>query len=354
MRTSAMRWLLRGSLARSLGTAMVTAGALSHSRQAEARPGNSREVPLRMGSATRIGLERLRVASYNIRVDHSEDVGTVHDWQRRRSLLTASLLGLRADVITLQEPSPYQAGHLRQDLGPEWDVEVVACDPEAWRTAGSAGPDGQTRDGNGVAWRKDRLSLIAPVDAIELPTDSGFRRTCVVSRFRDRRNGTIVVLLSAHFDHIGDDSIQPTTTTARPAAKDVSATLVVERALLELETADAVALTGDMNSFKDRDGSCYSSLQSAAHGMLLDVRDAPGCLEVDAGRGESSWEGWATNAFCRARCPEEPNRFDQVFVSTNVKVLRTCVPEEKFLGRDGVEYASDHLPIVSDLLVAPR
>ena len=129
---------------------------------------------------------------------------------------------------------------------------------------------------------------------------------------------------------------------------------VVQRALLELETADAVVLSGDVNSFEDRDGSCYAALQSAARGMLIDVRDAPGCLEVDGGRGESSWEGWPTNNYCRARCPDSPNRFDQVFVSTNVKVLRTWVPEEKFLASNGSVYASDHLPIVTDLMVVPR
>ena len=35
----------------------------------------------------------LRIASYNIRVDHTDDIGTVHDWPNRRPLVASSLLG---------------------------------------------------------------------------------------------------------------------------------------------------------------------------------------------------------------------------------------------------------------------
>ena len=59
----------------------------------------------------------LRAASYNIRVDHTDDHGTVHDWPYRRALVTSSIVALRADVIGLQEPSPTQAAHLQVDLG---------------------------------------------------------------------------------------------------------------------------------------------------------------------------------------------------------------------------------------------
>ena len=93
--------------------------------------------------------------------------------------------------------------------------------------------------------------------------------------------------------------------------------------------------------------------------MLVDVRDADGAIQVDAGRGASSWEGWATNAYARAHRDDlEHMRYDQVFVSRAVQVLRSSVPEERFgrvVGGLGYEYASDHLPIVVDLLlpVAP-
>ena len=109
---------------------------------------------------------------------------------------------------------------------------------------------------------------------------------------------------------------------------------------------------GAVNTFLDREGDCYRALVKAADGVLVDVRDADGAIEVDAGRGASSWEGWATNAYARVHRGDQ--RYDQVFVSHAVQVLRSSVPEERF-GRVGgglaYEYASDHLPIVVDLLL---
>ena len=186
----------------------------------------------------------VRVASYNIRVDHTDDRGTVHDWPYRRALVTSSIVALRADVIGLQEPSPTQAEHLQVDLGPAWGVAVAACDPEAWRAAGPAGPaEGQKRDGNGVAWRRDRLRLLS-MDDFALPSDSPFKRTCVVARLLDRASGCELSLLSAHFDHAGADVLG-----RGSAARRASAALVMARARAELERggggARAVLVTGD-------------------------------------------------------------------------------------------------------------
>ena len=121
----------------------------------------------------------------------------------------------------------------------------------------------------------------------------------------------------------------------------------------------------------------------------------PPC-QVDAGRADSSWEGWEENAYARIhkgnqRCGQPPYnssratarpprplihrpfplrrlfthrtdplpppapRYDQLFVSGGVRVLRSSVPEERFQQGAGWVYASDHLPIVADLqLPAPR
>lgn len=179
----------------------------------------------------------------------------------------------------------------------------------------------------------------------------------MVSHFRDRATALTVVVLSAHFDHHGDDAAGKP-----PSAKEASAAIVMERARCALELADAVVVTGDMNTFGDRGGACYAALRAGAAGAFVDVRDAPGCVEVDAGRGGSSWQGWPSNAWSRTSVPDAPNRYDQVFVSAGVTVLRTSVPEERFpaaapasasasASGDSVAclYASDHLPIVTDL-----
>ena len=100
----------------------------------------------------------LRVATYNVRVDHTEDLGTVHDWPLRRLPVAASILSLGADLIAIQEPSPVQAQDLEVDLGPEWGVAVSSCDPDEWKRGDVN--DGDARDGNGVVWRRSRLELL--------------------------------------------------------------------------------------------------------------------------------------------------------------------------------------------------
>jgi len=313
----------------------------------------------------------LRFATFNVRVDHTDDLDTIHDWSLRRQPVAACISGLCADIVALQEPSPAQAQCLEADLGPEWGVAVAACDPGAWAAAGDDGPgDGQARDGNGVAWRRDRLELLetsvfwlcpAPESPATEPAWGGskYQRTCHVSRFLDLKSGLRIALYSAHFDHEGADSYAKGGSEVRR----MSAALVMGRALAAARSADVdvVVVAGDFNTFEDREGATYAALMESADGEFRDVRDAPGVLEVDCGRGSASWEGWDTNEYCRARAG--PQRYDQIFVSAHVPVMRTCVPEERYVvqhaGLVHWAYASDHLPVVADLalpafLGAPR
>ena len=119
-----------------------------------------------------------------------------------------------------------------------------------------------------------------------------------------------------------------------------------------------MAPRGAVNTFLDREGACYRALLEAAADVVVDVRDADGALEMDAGRGAATWEGWATNAYARAHRADQRCglRYDQIFVSRAVRVLHSYVPElmpEQHRGLGGL-YASDHLPIVADLLLPLR
>ena len=382
------------------------------------------------------GAACLRVGSYNVRVDHDQDVGTIHDWPIRRPLLASSIRGCRCDVLALQEPSPAQAEDLAADLGPEWCVVVSACDPAAWQAAGASGPtDGQARDGNGFIWDARRMELLdGGVRTIWLNDQpdkpwqgpkgawggSIYQRTAVLGRFRDRQSGAVLAVISAHLDHAGDDLHVPRDAPYAPPppgakvegseARVRSVELIMRMAKAEEPAADLVVVCGDMNSFRDRDGQCYRALLHGAGAAMVDVRDAPGVLEVDSGRGAASWEGWGANAWCRELKPESegyPNRYDQVtrrampahasrivlqlvlvrmnhkarrahlthlshhlthphhhpkfFVSRkeSVQALRTTVVQERYLitppdsPAGGLVYASDHLPLLADLAVVP-
>ena len=169
----------------------------------------------------------LRVASYNVRVDHADDRGTIHDWPLRRRFVASTILSLQADIVALQEPSQIQAGQIEADLGPEWGVAVGPCDPDAWAAAGPGGPNAQARDGNGLAYRRARLTLLEtssfwlgpspeePAGNAGAWGGSQYLRTCHVSYLRDKKTSVVLAVFSAHFDHHGDDSQESVRVRAR-------------------------------------------------------------------------------------------------------------------------------------------
>ena len=315
----------------------------------------------------------LRVATYNVRVDHTEDLGTVHDWPLRRLPVAASILSLGADLIAIQEPSPVQAQDLEVDLGPEWGVAVSSCDPDEWKRGDVN--DGDARDGNGVVWRRSRLELLETSSfwlgpSPDTPTvgsawgGSRYKRTCHVSRFRCKISQVVIAVYSTHFDHEGDDA----PASGGSNARRMSAALVMSRALAATRgkainekktarpTAEMVVVAGDFSTLLDREGQAYADLLNASEGELMDVRDCPGVFEVDCGRGSASWEGWENNPWSRTAAG--PQRYDQIFVSRHIGVTRTSVAQEQYVvtdpnGQPQLVYASDHLPVTADLAI-PR
>lgn len=320
---------------------------------------------------------QLRVATYNVRVDHPEDVGTFHDWPMRCGLVASTIESLAADVIALQETSSAQITDLRTALGSDWGVEAANCDPEAWTTCPDAtGPaDPGRREGNGLVWRRSRLQFLDvktfwlssspdapwPVEAImdENGNERGwvgawggspYQRTCMLVRFKDLRTGRTVAVMSTRFDNAGDDQLE----TGGAESRRQAAALVMERARMIMQKgADVVCVCGDFATFHDRQGATHSALTAAADGALVDVREAAGVLETDSGRGSSSWEGWENNPWRREAAGEQ--RYDQIFVSANAQVARATVFEARYpLYWDGDYvwvYASEHLPVVADVLI---
>ena len=350
-------------------------------------------LPLRLRSSPeRMSATYLRVASYNVRVDHTADAGTIHAWPLRVDFAASSIAGLGADIVALQEPSPQQGRDIAARLpGPKgtWGVEIVACDPEALK----AGRTGQALDGNGFVWRKDRWRLVGgSARSVQLPSLSGIRRTAVIAQFVSLQvmpRSSSISVVSAHFDHLGSDKLGHGSVEKRQSA---AAVLELGQQELVARGADGCVVCGDFNTFEDREGDCYKALATAAAatGSFVDVRDMPGVVVADAGRGGASWEGWPEGEFSRRNNPEAANRFDQVFVSRNMTAIRTQVVEDKYRlpalptkkgGDDdndgdgrGVAaeekaaeekaaaaaavtwhevHCSDHLPIVTDLILTP-
>ena len=129
--------------------------------------------------------------------------------------------------------------------------------------------------------------------------------------------------------------------------------------MLNTGSADVALVAGDFNTFEDRNGAPYSALVSAGQNRMVDVRDVPGVLELDCGRGGDSWEGWETDHWSRANIGAG-QRYDQIFINANpyTSVVRTAVVEERY-GASWQEeahwvYASDHLPVVVELILKQK
>ena len=263
----------------------------------------------------------LRAATYNMRVDHADDLGTVHDWPYRRALVASTIRSLSADIVALQAPSTRQIDDLEWDLGVAWGLYVDPCDPDASERAGQNGPsEGQARDGNGFAWRRARLQLLDSKTFWLAPQThqpwqgaqpawggSKMQRTCVAARFMDHHTGQRIGVLSTRFDDKGDDRID----TGGSEARRQSAALVMAKAEeLKAGGCEVVLVCGDFSTYEDRAGAAYSALLTAADGQFVDVRSAPTVLEADGGRGFATWEGWEDSPNCRAQVGDL--RYDQV------------------------------------------
>ena len=307
----------------------------------------------------------LRIATYNVRVDHPEDINTVHDWgPMRRGLVASQILALDADLVALQEPSPSQAKDLEADLGSEWAVDVLACDPDAWdASAKEGGPsEGDAREGNGIAYRKGRFKLLhgacfwlspTPDEPSEAPSEwggSAYQRTCYRAMLRDLWSGQNIVVYSAHFDNDADDSYD----SGGSFARSESAKLVMQKARDDRKTrgVSTVLVCGDFNTFEDRNGATHAALIEASNDQFDDIRDVKDIRVTDSGRDDSSWEGWETDPYSRQQYGNQ--RYSHIFVPKGTKAARTTVAEERFLvswGEQQWVYASDHCPIVADLLL---
>lgn len=294
----------------------------------------------------------LRVGSYNIRVDHSADDGTQHEWRYRRPLTATAISRLDCDLLLIQEPGPPAAADIADDIGAEYAVAVEPCDPSKWSDP-STRKQGQEFDGNGFVWRKARLELIGEIGRIYLSTTpdmpggglwdgSPFSRTAVEARFKDRQNGAVWHCFSAHFDHLGEQ------------ARIESAKLLMARAAAAAGNGITVVVAGDFNTFPDAFGpETYAALAEGAESAgLVDVRAAPDVEVVDFGVSGHSWKGWEGQKFCRRQNVEQhaargqdASRFDHMFVSRSASVRWTGVVEEAAWAD-----ASDHVPLLAEFI----
>ncbi|HYC68359.1 endonuclease/exonuclease/phosphatase family protein [Brevundimonas sp.] len=255
-----------------------------------------------------------RVMSYNIRVDVPTDNPT---WLERRPHMAAQIAFYDPDLLGVQEAHSAMVGYLAEHL-PAWDRYGVGRD--------DGGPVGETTT---LFWKRDRYEALRTETFWCSPTpttpskgwDAAYPRTVTRVLLRDRRDGRLLDVRNAHFDHVG--------VVAREQCADLVSSLAPA-------AADAdVVLMGDFNT----------GPQTAPYRRIVasGLRDARAISAVDFGPAGTF------NAFDLAS-DNDGVAIDHVFVGPGLAVERFGVLTDSFGGR----VISDHFPVVADLVPAGR
>lgn len=266
-------------------------------------------------SAAPLNPDALRVMSFNIRVNVSDDGPNA--WSHRRHMVASMIRFHQADVVGVQEAYREMTDDLQQRLpGYRW-VGVGSSDG---RDAGAANP---------IFWRESRLDLLhwetrwlaaSPEVAGSIGWDARFPRTATIAVLRDKRSNLELHVFNTHFDHVG--------TRARIESGRMLAAMAND-----LPTTACTAAMGDFNCGPD-DEAITEILKS----QLRNARES----SLHGAHGPSgSFTGF------ESLVPKAPP-IDHIFVSPSVTVQQYGVLADHFDGR----LPSDHFPVLTELILS--
>lgn len=308
-----MALLVRGRLAipdRLLGLARRLTGALLILVIAPA-------IPAPASAQSRCGSADFRVMTYNIRLDTAAD--GPNRWALRRDLLVGQVRLLQPAILGLQEVLPDQRSDLVAVL-PRF--AVLGGGRDDGKLVGEAAP--LLIDRNRYRIVASGMFWLSPTPAVpSLGWDAGFRRVASWARLVDRTDGTRLLAINTHWDHVG------------LAARLNSARLLRDWIARHRRGTEEVMLLGDFNA-----PLAEGSMQALLGPDLRETRAA--AIEPAAGP-LGTFNGWNL-------VPEPAGAIDHVLASPGLAVRRHHVLAEHFGGR----LASDHFPVIADLFRPAR
>ena len=259
-----------------------------------------------------------RVMTYNIRLDTPAD--GPNRWELRRDLLVAQVHLLRPDVVGFQEVVPGQLADLAAALP---GYARIGSGRDGDGTAGEASPLFVARAAF-VVRSSGQFWLSPTPEKTSRGWDAAFPRIVTFAHLRRRSDGARVLALNTHWDHIG---AQARLESARQIARWIAA---------NRQRGEALVVLGDFNA-----ALAEPSLQTLlTEGGLTDARAAAG----PHAQGSSI----TFNAF--QAVPAKGTLIDHVLTGPDVTVRRWHALAEHFDGR----VASDHFPVIADLILPPR
>lgn len=269
----------------------------------------------------------LNVMSFNIRFNNPNDGENA--WPSRKALVANTVQFYRADLVGVQEA-------LKEQLD-----DLSALLPEfAWLGVGR--DDGkELGEYSAILYRKDRFEVLQQVtfwlsEEPEQPGsvgwDAAITRVVTWAKFQDKRDAKGFFLFNTHFDHVGQ------------RAREESAKLLL-RQIQNVAGSEPVIVTGDFNATASNlvyeilvGGAAEQDSLAPAHG-LINARE----ISMLPHYGPD----WTFHDFGRAT--ERPG-IDYIFVNHRLNVLRHGVIADPA----GGPYASDHLPVLAEIVVQKK
>jgi endonuclease/exonuclease/phosphatase family metal-dependent hydrolase len=256
--------------------------------------------------ASNANSQQIKVMSYNIRLDVASD--GINQWSNRKEKLPALIAKYDPDLVGLQEAMHHQLMDILKAL-PQYGYIGVGRDNGKEKGEYSA-----------ILYKKDKFDVISektswlsetPDVAGSKSWDAAITRILTRAHLKIKKTRAEFLYFNTHFDHIGKE------------ARKNSAELIIKTIKEENPKNFPVIVTGDFNSQVTEDP--YKIISSS-------INDA---------RPTDSTQG----TFCTFTVNGQPcTLIDHIFYS---KLKRDSY--EVILDNDGVNYPSDHLPVMATL-----
>ena len=272
-------------------------------------------LPLSSISAKKEKTTNVRWCSFNIRYPAKADEEKGVGWDSRKDRVCQWVRDNHIDVVGMQEVTHQQLMDILERL-PEYDYVGVG------RTDGKEGGEYTP-----VLYRRDRFKALKKgnfwlSETPEVPGSKGWDtslpRVASWVKLKDLSNGKVFLALNTHFDHVGH------------MARIESSKLIIQR-IQDIAGKKPAVATGDFNI------TDINPAYATMVGSPFVMRDAYYMSPEHQG------PRYSFHNYCTVP-PEKAAKIDFIFVTPNIKVLRTGIEKE-----DPNAILSDHSPHWADL-----
>ncbi len=147
-----------------------------------------------------ISRDQLKVASFNIRLDHAGD--GANNWHKRKEAVAIYVAAENLHIVGMQEVLDNQFQFLKNNLP---GYEAIGVGREDGVSKGEYSPifyreDAFTVLDSGTFW------LSTTPQEPSVGWDAAMERICTYAILKDKRNGREVHFYNTHFDHVGENA----------------------------------------------------------------------------------------------------------------------------------------------------